>query len=335
MKLFSGGLYPPYGHIGHWEVTGKTAEKMGFSAAGINILCDASQDPDFYDFGTVAAHAQTPDEADLCGTDSTRRAKIISDAVNEYVKWMDGRFTKCKDALITGNTRLSLYWLGYTFHGVEDLAVHQGITNGEHAAALESPDVQAENVALSYVYARRLLDAVRNSLGQEGFDRLRNYSGEGKLGFFEKHDKDIHPKGWDIDNNINDYKDAGKKYKKIRPAPEPVRWDREFVLSQVLQTIQADRITRIKKTHRVNAKASANPHRRFTVLRPVSPLSAKAEWTILVYMAGDDRNPYGIEYAVSQDLMEIKQIGSTDSVRFIAQTDDASGTASYRYHLRK
>jgi hypothetical protein len=52
-------------------------------------------------------------------------------------------------------------------------------------------------------------------------------------------------------------------------------------------------------------------------------------------MAGDDRNPDGIEYAICQDLAEIKQVGSTDSVHFLVQTDDATGTASYRYHLRK
>ena len=80
---------------------------------------------------------------------------------------------------------------------------------------------------------------------------------------------------------------------------------------------------------------SANPHRRFEVLKPLSPLAQPAKWAILVYMAGDDRNPRGIEYAISQDLMEMKQVGSTDSVHFIVQTDDATGNASYRYRLLK
>jgi len=72
-KLPAGGIYPPYGHIGHWEVTAKVAEAMGFSPPGINVLCDAAQDPDFYEFGTLAAQAQTPDEADQCGSDSFKR----------------------------------------------------------------------------------------------------------------------------------------------------------------------------------------------------------------------------------------------------------------------
>ena len=54
-RLPSGGIYPPYGHIGHWEVTGKITEEMGFSAQSVDILCDAAQDPDFYDFETVPA----------------------------------------------------------------------------------------------------------------------------------------------------------------------------------------------------------------------------------------------------------------------------------------
>ena len=194
-RLPPGGLYPPYGRIGHWEVTGKVAEEMGFSAPGNNVLCDAAQDPDFYDFGTVAAHAQTPDEADLCGSDTAKRKAIIDKAIDDYVSWIDAQFQLCASVLEKGNERLSLYWLGYTLHGVEDLAVHKGITNGEHASATDNPDYQAADVALSYVYARRMLDAARNALGQDGFDRLRNHDGDGKLSFVEKHREGHPPQG--------------------------------------------------------------------------------------------------------------------------------------------
>jgi pimeloyl-ACP methyl ester carboxylesterase len=334
-RLPSGGLYPPYGHIGHWEVTGKVIEELGFSAPGSNILCDAAQDPDFYDFGTVAAHAQTPDEADLCGPDNTKRTAIINKAIDNYVGWIDDQFQRCKSALEKGKDRLALYWLGYVLHAVEDLAVHKGITNGEHASMTANPDFQAEDVALSYVYARRMLDAVRNALGQDGFDRLRNHDGEGKLSFFEKHQKEIHPGGWDLDNHMIEYEAAGKKYTTIKPKPEPIRWDREFVLSRVLDEILTNRITRMKTMPLSLPGLSANPHRRFEVIKPLAPLPDPAKWTVLVYMAGDDRSPDGIEYAISQDLAEIKKVGSTDSVHFLVQTDDATGTASYRYRLRK
>jgi hypothetical protein len=334
-RLPSGGIYPPYGHIGHWEITAKMAEEMGFSASGSNILCDASQDPDFYDFGTVAAHAQTPDKADTCGQDSVKRTAIIDKAIDDYVGWVGAQFQRCVSALKKRDVRLSLYWLGYVLHGVEDLAVHQGITNGEHASTTDSPDFQAADVALSSVYARRMLDAARNALGQRGFDRLRNHDGDGKLSFFEKRRKEIHPGGWDIDNHFSEYEAAGKKYKTIKPPPKPVRWDREFVLSRLLETIQQLRITRTRAIRREAPGISANIHRQFEVLKPLAPLSEPAKWTVLVYMAGDDRSPGGIEYAISQDLAEIKQVGSTDSVHFLVQTDDATGTASYRYRLRK
>ncbi len=333
-RLPSGGIYPPYGHIGHWEVTAKIAEEMGFSAPSVDILCDASQDPDFYDFETVAAHAQTPDEADLCGTDTGRRTAIIEKAQDDYLKWVHAHFQRCASGLQKGKVRFSLYWLGYALHGIEDLAVHKGITNGEHASAADNPDFEAADVALSYVYARRMLDEARSALGQDGFDRLRNHDGDGSLGPFEKRSKEIHPGGWDIDNGILDYKAAGKRYKTIKPKPNPVRWDREVVLSRVLEQIQTRRVARTKEGAAASPGYSANPHRRFEVLKPLSPRQT-AKWAILVYMAGDDRNPRGIEYAISQDLMEMKQIGSTDSVHFIVQTDDATGNASYRYRLLK
>jgi pimeloyl-ACP methyl ester carboxylesterase len=334
-RLPSGGIYPPYGCIGHWEVTSKIIEEMGFTAPGGNVLCDAAQDPDFYDFGTVAAHAQTPDGADLCGPDADKRTAIIEKAVDDYVAWVDAQFQRCAAELETGETRLALYWLGYALHGVEDLAVHAGITNGEHASTAANPDYGAADVALSSVYARRLLDAVRNALGQDGFDCLRNHDGEGKLGPLEKRQRDIHPGGWDLDNGIGDYRAAGKKYLTIKPKPLPVRWDREVVLSRLLDAILTRRIKYVKASRRSASGRSANPRRRFEVLKPLAPLVKPAQWTVLVYMAGDDRNPGGIEYAVSQDLAEIKQVGSTASVHFLVQTDDATGTASYRYRLRK
>ncbi|HSR11978.1 MAG TPA: hypothetical protein VLS90_11105, partial [Thermodesulfobacteriota bacterium] len=204
-RLPSGGFIPPYGHIGHWEVTAKIAEEMGFSAPAIDILCDAAQDPDFYDFQTVPAHAQTPDEADLCGTDAARRDAIIARAIEEYLAWVNELFQRCVSALQGGKVRLALYWLGYALHGIEDLAVHKGITNGEHASSANNPDYEAADVALSYVYARRMLDAARDALGQDGFDSLRNHSGDGRLGIFEKRARGVHPRGYDIDNGLQGY----------------------------------------------------------------------------------------------------------------------------------
>jgi len=55
----------------------------------------------------------------------------------------------------------------------------------------------------------------------------------------------------------------------------------------------------------------------------------------MMYMAGDDSNPNGIEYAVTQDLRELKGAGSSDMVHFLAQTDECNEKNSYRYLLRK
>ncbi|MHB8772756.1 MAG: clostripain-related cysteine peptidase [Syntrophales bacterium] len=334
-KLAPGAIYPPYGRIGHWEVTAKVVEEMGFSAPAAELICAAAQDPDFYDFCTVAAHAQTPDSADRFRSSGAKRTAIIAEAVDAHVAWVDAQFRRCASALEQDDLRAALYWLGYGLHGVEDLAVHAGITNGEHASAAARPDHEAADIALSSVYARRLLDAVRSGLGQEGFDRLRNHSGDGRFGFSEKRQRGIHLRGWDLDDGIGDYSAAGKRYAARKPKPEPVRWDREVVLARVLDRVLERRMAYLKRVRSNPADRSANPRRAFTVLKPLAPLARQAEWAILVYMAGDDRNPEGIEYAVSQDLGEIKQVGSTNAVHFLVQTDDATGKASYRYRLRK
>ncbi len=73
----------------------------------------------------------------------------------------------------------------------------------------------------------------------------------------------------------------------------------------------------------------------FQPLGPAISPQPKAKWTIMVYMAGDDSNPNGIEYAVTQDLRELKDVGSHDSVHFLAQTDECREKNSYRYRLRK
>jgi hypothetical protein len=79
----------------------------------------------------------------------------------------------------------------------------------------------------------------RKALGQQGFDRLRNYDGDGKLSVSEKHRGDIHPGGLDIDNHLFEYEASGNRYNTIQPKPDPVRWDREFVLSRVLEKISS------------------------------------------------------------------------------------------------
>ena len=65
--------------------------------------------------------------------------------------------------------------------------------------------------------------------------------------------------------------------------------------------------------------------------KPTKPTSAAlAEWTILVYMAGDnDLDSFG-----GKDLQEMKSVGSTDKVHVVVQRDSAAQGA-HRYYMRK
>jgi len=75
-RLAAGGWLTPW-QTGHWDVTGETAERFGFSSAAIAILRDAAQDPDFYEWTHPAAHAQTPDGVDLLPEGDPQRAKAV------------------------------------------------------------------------------------------------------------------------------------------------------------------------------------------------------------------------------------------------------------------
>src|SRR5688500_9172064 len=53
------------------------------------------------------------------------------------------------------------------------------------------------------------------------------------------------------------------------------------------------------------------------------------QWTILVYMAGDNN----LELYGMRDLMELKATGSTEAVQVVAQLDRMSDDVTRRYRL--
>ena len=58
-----------------------------------------------------------------------------------------------------------------------------------------------------------------------------------------------------------------------------------------------------------------------------APTAAEADWTIMVYMAGDnDLDDFGAD-----DIREMKKAGSTDRVHILVQRDTAArGIPAYR-----
>lgn len=62
-RLPSGGFINLWLNTGHYEVTQEAAERFGFSSAAVDILRDAAQDPDFYEFTIPLKHC-TPGSAE-------------------------------------------------------------------------------------------------------------------------------------------------------------------------------------------------------------------------------------------------------------------------------
>lgn len=139
-RLSSGGalnrLRCKYGLDGHWEATENALRQLkaqgadGFAAINeraLEILRSASQDADFFDWNTPAAHAQTGNDDELGFTISDR------DWQEEWVKWTRGHLRSARELARQGKLRDALYLVGYSLHSVQDLASHLGRTNAEHS----------------------------------------------------------------------------------------------------------------------------------------------------------------------------------------------------------
>lgn len=330
--------------VGHWDITVQTAEEMGFSSDAVNILRDASQDPDFYQFGYPEAHAQTPDEVGFLDSPAQREQGREA-AETRYVEWVKSRIAWQREALLRGATREALFWLGYALHGVQDLASHGGITNGEHAGMSNSPDEDPGLVQLAVSFTLEFLRWTKTWLGREAFDLLRNYRGEGHLSKEEKgvllHAKDPRLGAWDLDEGLSDYLfHAAETWKEKHGVS--IQWNREVVFRRMLKEtftpspeVDVMPLRGLAGPPPVLQRASGKVAECFEPLGPLPNTPPEAEWTVMVYMAGDDANPNGIEYAVRQDLRELKRVGSNDSLHLLAQTDECALSNSYRYRLRE
>jgi hypothetical protein len=85
----------------------------------------------------------------------------------------------------------------------------------------------------------------------------------------------------------------------------------------------------------MSKKASTKPSAKTPKKAPAKPAAkppAVADWTILIYMAGDNN----LDDAGHDDIMEIKKIGSSDRIHVVVQRDSATaGVGGRRYHVKK
>lgn len=158
------GICLPFSRDGHYEVTTETVERLDrggkfrLSTRAKAILADASQDPDIFKWGEMAAHGQTPLAKDGRPDDSAAAQERFQKFVKDHVKRAKDKCTGSE-----ADTQEALYWLGFALHAIQDVGSHRGRTNEEHAynAYVENknPDHEAASFALARDLTERFLRA--------------------------------------------------------------------------------------------------------------------------------------------------------------------------------
>jgi len=205
---------------GHLEITEEVLREVGFSEKAIDVVSDASQDPDFYDWYKSCAHAQTNNDP------QGRTNESIQEATGNYLSWMKELMKKLV-AMTQTDVRSGLFFLGYILHGIQDLAAHKGITNAQHAyisklfGKSNDPDHQKENRVKARDYSRRYLHFLKEKCVKT-HENLVGYQGQGGIWPWEKlmpWEKAglLNKEGWDLSPAaFIEYSNLNKKYEKIK-----------------------------------------------------------------------------------------------------------------------
>jgi hypothetical protein len=144
------------------------------------LLADASQDGDFYAWDSPAAHAQTgSDESSTCQASACQDSNPDCWKQKMY-DWVKQQLERARDACKTHKGREALYFVGYSLHAVQDLAMHQGRTNCEHAynayISGHNPDKVEPYSRLARKITQEYLKAVAGPLVQFCGQSLSNLS---------------------------------------------------------------------------------------------------------------------------------------------------------------
>jgi hypothetical protein len=186
----SGGL--PFGRLlghlgkeGHYEITLAAAGKspFEFKMPSLAILADASRDADFIEWTNPAAHAQTQNDnaGKIQGTTAENQQR--------FVDWVTDKMSKAAKACSQGNYSGALYLVGYSLHGVQDLAFHEGITNAEHSYSdnvedkhIDSKERYNEKFDLAIDLSHKLLSRFSESMPAGCWEQIRSGKQVGSLG---------------------------------------------------------------------------------------------------------------------------------------------------------
>jgi hypothetical protein len=226
---------------GHLEITGEVLRNFGFHENAIDVIGDASQDPDFYDWYNPRAHAQTNND------ESGRTTESLEEAEKNYITWIS-QLTETLVSVTDHNIRSGLFFLGYILHGIQDLATHKGITNAQHSyvsklfGRKDDPDHIEENRVKAREYSKRYIEYFRKRY-RKSYEKMMGYKGRllpwDKLMPKEKNDL-LNKEGWDLNPQaFIEYSILSKKYEKIKkdyPIDKTI-WKTDEVFGSLLKSI--------------------------------------------------------------------------------------------------
>jgi predicted transglutaminase-like cysteine proteinase len=225
---------------GHLEITEVLLRKYEFSKNAINVVGDASQDPDFYDWNTSCAHAQTENNSD------GKTIESIEVATGKYIKWIKGLNDKLIEETAK-DVRSGLFILGYILHGIQDLSTHKGLTNAQHSYVSKlfgkknDPDHDVKNRERAKDYSEGYTEFLKTKYNKP-YNKLVEYKGRSlpwdklMIGAKEK----LLGKGWDLTPSaFIEYSELSKKYKKIKKdyPIESTLWKTDEVFERLLKNL--------------------------------------------------------------------------------------------------
>jgi len=149
---------------GHFEIANNGIDDYGnatferFTPQATYVLADASRDADFFEWTNPPAHAQTRND-----DHTAELAQTSAQAQDAFLTWEKDVIRRATDACARNDPRAALYWTGYAFHGIQDLAFHDGISNAEHAWHDYGGTSPEKGVDTTFQYGRKCTLARRGT----------------------------------------------------------------------------------------------------------------------------------------------------------------------------
>ncbi|USN53737.1 MAG: hypothetical protein H6760_01030 [Candidatus Nomurabacteria bacterium] len=204
------------------------AREYGFSKETAGILGQSAQWTDWHRWNKCIPNAATPSTTEYGEpTDPKLASQATSAQLKEYIAQI--QHSPSSERLV---------WLGFAIHLIQDLAVHQGMTNEEHAVRTLSlffnPDWNLRDYARARKLLRRFMDALHQKIGDEAFDELRQSAGARPLNNSER-EKLLGPTDFSLRSAVFGFMQKVFEYIFAKPERRRVRWDLDAVLSEGLR----------------------------------------------------------------------------------------------------